>query len=134
MAKAAKAPAPSLSERIDEKFGAVVGFMAGILFVEVLQFEKITELKEAASVGVPLIVLVLVFGALFFTVYHRFLNIRGFKHAIDVTRGKFDNPDDPGEISHFQALTSALSATVGLGNIAGVAVAVATGDPVLYSG
>ena len=103
--------------------------MAGILFVEVLQFEKITELKEAASVGVPLIVLFLVFGALFFTVYHRFLNIRGFKHAIDVTRGKFDNPDDPGEISHFQALTSALSATVGLGNIAGVAVAVATGGP-----
>ena len=129
VAKPAEAPAPSLSERIDEKFGAVVGFMAGILFVEVLQFEKVTELKEAASVGVPLIVLVLVFGALFFTVYHRFLNIRGFKHAIDVTRGKFDNPDDPGEISHFQALTSALSATVGLGNIAGVAVAVATGGP-----
>ena len=53
VAKPAEAPAPSLSERIDEKFGAVVGFMAGILFVEVLQFEKVTELKEAASVGVP---------------------------------------------------------------------------------
>jgi AGCS family alanine or glycine:cation symporter len=58
-----------------------------------------------------------------------FINLRGFKHAIQVTRGVYDNPDDPGEISHFQALTSALSATVGLGNIAGVAVAVGKGGP-----
>ena len=51
------------------------------------------------------------------------------KHAIDVTRGKFDNPDDPGQISHFQALTTALSATIGMGNIAGVAVAITIGGP-----
>ncbi|RMF92457.1 MAG: alanine:cation symporter family protein, partial [Planctomycetota bacterium] len=51
------------------------------------------------------------------------------KHAFDILRGKFDNPDDPGEISHFQALTSALSATIGMGNIAGVAIAVTLGGP-----
>jgi AGCS family alanine or glycine:cation symporter len=79
--------------------------------------------------GLPLIVLVLLLGSLFFTFYFRWLNVRGFRHAIDITLGKYDNPDDPGEISHFQALTSALSATVGLGNIAGVAVAFGLGGP-----
>ena len=106
----------STAEKIDAQFGVVVGFMASILFVQPVE-------------GIPLIVLVLLFGSIFFTFYHRWLNIRGFRHAIDVTRGKYDNPDDPGEISHFQALTSALSATVGLGNIAGVAVAIGTGGP-----
>ena len=79
--------------------------------------------------GLPLIVLVLLLGSLFFTFYFGWLNVRGFRHAVDITRGKYDNPDDPGEISHFQALTSALSATVGLGNIAGVAVAFGLGGP-----
>ncbi len=77
----------------------------------------------------PFIVLVLLIGAIVFTFYFKFINIRGFRHSIDVIRGKYDNPDDIGEISHFQALTSALSATIGLGNIAGVAVAVSTGGP-----
>ncbi|MCB9795481.1 MAG: alanine:cation symporter family protein [Alphaproteobacteria bacterium] len=58
-----------------------------------------------------------------------FINLRGFGHAIAVTRGDYDNPDDPGEVSHFQALSAALSATVGLGNIAGVAIAVSVGGP-----
>ncbi|MCL4140059.1 UNVERIFIED_CONTAM: hypothetical protein GTU68_060803, partial [Idotea baltica] len=58
-----------------------------------------------------------------------FINLRGFKHAIDITRGKYDNPDDLGEVSHFQALASALSATVGLGNIASVAIAISVGGP-----
>lgn len=62
-------------------------------------------------------------------VYSRFLPFRYLKHAIDVLRGKYDNPDDPGDISHFEALSSALAATVGMGNIAGVAVAVALGGP-----
>ncbi|MDX1563815.1 MAG: alanine/glycine:cation symporter family protein, partial [Phycisphaeraceae bacterium] len=66
---------------------------------------------------------------LFFTFRFGFLNLRLFKHSIAVIRGKFDKPEDTGEISHFQALTSALSATVGLGNIAGVAVAISTGGP-----
>ena len=62
-------------------------------------------------------------------IYSRFLPFRYLKHAIDVLRGKYDNPDDPGDISHFEALSSALAATVGMGNIAGVAVAVALGGP-----
>ena len=68
---------------------------------------------------VKLTVLLLILGAVFFTLRMGFINIRAFGHAIAVTRGKYDNPDDQGEVSHFQALTAALSATVGLGNIAG---------------
>ncbi|MEE8244204.1 MAG: alanine:cation symporter family protein, partial [Pseudomonadales bacterium] len=77
----------------------------------------------------PLIVLWLIGGGVFFTVYLGFINIRGFKHAIDIVRGKYKNPDDPGEISQFQALTTAVSGTVGIGNIAGVAVAISVGGP-----
>ncbi len=84
---------------------------------------------RAQSGGLPIIVLWLLLGAVFFTLRMGFVNVRAFRHAIDVVRGKFDNPDDAGEVSHFQALASALSATVGLGNIAGVALAVAAGGP-----
>ena len=77
----------------------------------------------------PFIVFWLIAGATFFTLRFGFINIRAFKHAWVVTTGRYDNPDDPGEVTHFQALSSALSATVGLGNIAGVAVAVAVGGP-----
>jgi len=80
-------------------------------------------------VNLPLIVTVLLLGGLFFTFRYGFVNIRLFSHAIQVIRGKFDKPDDVGEVSHFQALTSALSATVGLGNISGVAIAIAMGGP-----
>ena len=76
-----------------------------------------------------MIVLVLLIGGFVFTIYFKFINVRGFKHSIDIIKGKYDNPDDTGQISHFQALTSALSATIGLGNIAGVAVAVSLGGP-----
>ena len=69
----------------------------------------------------------MVVGAIFFTLKMGFINLRGFRHAIAVTRGRYDNPADEGEVSHFQALASALSATVGLGNIAGVAIAVSIG-------
>ncbi|MGD1844079.1 MAG: alanine/glycine:cation symporter family protein [Salibacteraceae bacterium] len=79
--------------------------------------------------GVPFVLVWLIVGALFFTVFMRFVNVMAFKHAIDVVRGKFDNPNDEGEVSHFQALTAALSGTVGVGNIAGVAVAVSLGGP-----
>ena len=57
------------------------------------------------------------------------VQIRGFKHAIDITRGKYDDPEDEGDLNHFQALTTALSATVGIGNIAGVAIAIRIGGP-----
>jgi len=83
----------------------------------------------AATGGIPVVAAWLLAGALFFTLRYGFINIRAFWHAIEVVRGKFDNPDDEGDVSHFQALASALSATVGLGNIAGVAIAVAVGGP-----
>ena len=78
---------------------------------------------------IPLVVLWLSLGALFFTLRFRFINLRAFTHAIAVTRGDYDHEGDEGEVSHFQALSSALSGTVGLGNIAGVAVAVTAGGP-----
>jgi AGCS family alanine or glycine:cation symporter len=77
--------------------------------------------------GIPFIVIWLVFGALFFTLRMGFINIRGFKHSIDLAKGKYDDPDAPGQVTHFQALATAVSGTVGLGNIAGVAVAVSLG-------
>ncbi|MEO1998972.1 MAG: alanine/glycine:cation symporter family protein [Planctomycetaceae bacterium] len=79
--------------------------------------------------GAPLVVLWLALGAVFFTLFMRGYNLWGFRHAIEVVRGKFDNPAEPGEVTHFQALASALSATVGLGNIAGVTIAMASGGP-----
>jgi AGCS family alanine or glycine:cation symporter len=79
--------------------------------------------------NIPIVVVWLVIGAIFFTVKMKFINLRGFKHAIELVSGKFSNPDDKGEVSHFQALATALSATVGLGNIAGVAVAISLGGP-----
>jgi alanine or glycine:cation symporter, AGCS family len=81
------------------------------------------------TVTIPLVVLWLVLGAIFFTFQMRFINFRGFGHAIQVVRGRYSDPSDAGEVSHFQALTTALSATVGLGNIAGVAIAISTGGP-----
>ncbi|OUW11119.1 MAG: alanine glycine permease [Candidatus Pelagibacter sp. TMED166] len=102
-------------EYINQLFGYLVGFLAPVLFME---FN-----------GFPLIVIVLLIGSLTFTIYFKFINIRGFTHSIDIIKGKYDNPRDTGQISHFQALTSALSATIGLGNIAGVAVAVSLGGP-----
>ncbi len=78
---------------------------------------------------VPFIVVWLLVGAIFFTCYMGLINVRGFWHALRLTRGDYDSPDDHGEVSHFQALSSALSGTVGLGNIAGVAIAIAQGGP-----
>ena len=77
----------------------------------------------------PFVIIWLLVGAGVFTVYMGFINFKGFKHAIDVARGRYDDPSDPGEVTHFQALTAALSGTVGLGNIAGVAIAVSVGGP-----
>ncbi|MBZ9628111.1 amino acid carrier protein [Psychroflexus sp. CAK1W] len=82
-----------------------------------------TPLKK----GIPFIVIWLILGAAFFTFRMGFINIRGFKHAIQLARGKYDEPNAPGSITHFQALATAVSATVGLGNIAGVAIAVSLG-------
>ena len=90
--------------------------------------EKATEIifwgVDLNGVALPLVVAWLIIGALFFTIYMKFINLRGFRQAIRITAGKYDNPDDPGEVTHFQALSAALSGTVGLGNIAGVAIAI----------
>jgi len=78
---------------------------------------------------VPWIVLWLIAGAVFFTFYLRFINLRGFGHALRLVRGDFTKDDAPGEVSHYQALATAVSGTVGVGNIAHVAVAVSVGGP-----
>ena len=77
----------------------------------------------------PVVVLWLVVGAVFFTIYMGFINLRGFKHAIELVRGDYADPNSRGEVSHFQALATAVSGTVGIGNIGGVAVAVTVGGP-----
>jgi AGCS family alanine or glycine:cation symporter len=77
----------------------------------------------------PLLALVLLGTGLFVTLRLLFIQVRCFRHAVDITRGKYDNPDDEGDLKHFQALTTALSATVGIGNIAGVAIAIRLGGP-----
>ncbi len=79
--------------------------------------------------GFPFIVLWLVVAALFFTIYLRGVNFRLFSHALKIVSGKYDSKDAAGEVSHLQALFSAIAATVGLGSIAGVSVAVAVGGP-----
>ncbi|MFT5645321.1 MAG: AGCS family alanine or glycine:cation symporter, partial [Janthinobacterium sp.] len=77
----------------------------------------------------PWIVLWLVVAAIVFTVYFRFIQVRAFGHAFSLIKGDYSDPNDKGEVSHFQALATALSGTVGLGNIAGVAVAIGIGGP-----
>src|SRR5210317_112529 len=78
--------------------------------------------------GIPLLLLLLG-GGMYFLFYSRLLPFRYFKHAIQILLGKYDNPDEPGQINHYQALSTALSATIGMGNVSGVAVAIATGGP-----
>ncbi len=113
----------SLSKRVDEAFGKyVVATTAAVIFYD---FGTETWL----GTKIPFVVVWLFFGAIFLTLKMQFINLRAFRHAIDLIRGVYDDPDEPGEVSHFQALAAALSATVGLGNIAGVAIAIATGGP-----
>ncbi len=82
---------------------------------------------ELFGAQLPVVVLWLVTSAVFFTLYTGFINLRGFKHAISLVKGDYSDPSDTGEVSHFQALATAVSGTVGIGNIGGVAVAVTVG-------
>ena len=95
--------------------------------------EKLVDFLDATLffevAGFPFIVLWLITGGIFFSITLGFPNFRLFRHAISVARGKYSKDDDPGEVTHFQALVAAVSGTVGLGNIAGVAIAVAVGGP-----
>ena len=131
-------PILSLAEGIDEKidmaFAPISSFFSSVVFFTVY--------------GIPFVLILLVFSALFFTIYFGFPNIKYFKIAINTVRGKYDHIDNyesssnftdvkgtikdesqEGEVSHFQALATAVSGTVGNGNIAGVALAIALGGP-----
>ena len=114
----------NLGDRINDFFVPIVDVIAMFIF-----WDPIAAMGFDIGTSIPIVVVWLVFGALFFTVKMNFINVRAFKHAIDLVRGKYDDPNDEGEVSHFQALATALSATVGLGNIAGVAVAITVGGP-----
>ena len=117
----------NIDEEINQKFKPVTDFLGSIVFVSFdFQFG---EGANAVAFSIPFIVIWLFAGALFFTVYFRFINFRRFGLAIDIVRGKYDSIGNHGEVSHFQALTAALSGTVGLGNIAGVAIAISLGGP-----
>jgi len=108
----------TFEQKADAFFGEyIVAPIASVLFWKI------------PAIEMPLVVAWLLVGATFFTLRMRFVNFRLFRHAIDLVRGKYDDPNAKGEVSHFQALAAALSATVGLGNIAGVAIAVAMGGP-----
>ncbi|MGV3482987.1 MAG: alanine/glycine:cation symporter family protein [Planctomycetaceae bacterium] len=107
---------------IDARFGVVVGAIEKVIFFD---FGS----SEWAGTSIPFVVVWLFAGAAFLTLKMGFINIRAFRHAIDLTRGIYDKASDIGDVSHFQALAAALSATVGLGNIAGVAIAIGTGGP-----
>ena len=109
----------SLDQQIDQLIKPIAQGLSDIVFYQISVFGQ----------GFPLIVLWLVTAAVFFTAYLGFINIRGFSSAISIISGKNGKPRGPGEISHFQALSTAISGTVGVGNIGGVAVAITLGGP-----
>ena len=110
---------PGIDDRINEAMKPVAKKIAAIVFYKL----------EIGNVAVPLTVTWLVLGAVFFTFFFGFINLRGFTHAISLIKGDYDDPNDPGEVNHFQALATAVSGTVGIGNIGGVAVAIGIGGP-----
>ncbi|MBT8044291.1 MAG: alanine:cation symporter family protein [Verrucomicrobiae bacterium] len=111
------------AETFDAKLDSALGPVADVL--EAVVFFAF----EVAGQGLPIVLVVLAGTAIFLTIYFKFINLRSVGLALRTARGKYTDPDSPGQITHFQALTAALSATVGLGNIAGVAVAVGLGGP-----
>ena len=125
--------------KVDGWFGRmIVGPMYKVIFFPIYTSERTIKVENPDTgetherlivTKVPFVVAWLFVGATFFTLFFGFINIRGFWHAIRLTKGDYDDVEDEGEVSHFQALSSALSGTVGLGNIAGVAIAIAQGGP-----
>ena len=124
------APPAVLAGAADQSGSSVDQFIDGLFapFAEWLSFIVFFEIP-IFGVGLPLIVVWLMVGAIFLTVFLRFQPITGLGHSLKVIRGKFTRKTDPGEVSSFQALATELSGTVGLGNIAGVAVAITIGGP-----
>ena len=133
----------TISQRIDNAFTPIVDGLAVVLFWDPFKSMDLYDPIIYDELGkpvlgsngvpletkIPLVVIWLIFGAVTFSLVLGFINFRGFKHAILLIKGVYDNPKHKGEVTHFQALTTALSATVGLGNIAGVAVAISIGGP-----
>ncbi|WP_095589684.1 alanine/glycine:cation symporter family protein [Actibacterium ureilyticum] len=117
LASAAPAGAQSLDQQINDGFAAATGWFVNFIF------------SAFPGTSFPWIVAWLVIAATVFTFYFVFIQFRAFPHSIALVKGDYSDPNDAGEVSHFQALATALSGTVGLGNIAGVAVAVGIGGP-----
>lgn len=111
--------AKTIDEKINDFMQPVTSALESIIFFSI----------NIGDLNIPFVLVWLIVGAVFFTFYMGFINFSGFKHALDVVKGRFDNPKDAGEVTHFQALTAALSGTVGVGNIAGVALAISLGGP-----
>lgn len=109
--------AMTLDQKVNDVFASVTGPFVSLIFAPI------------PGTSFPWIVMWLVIAATIFTIYFGFVQFRFFKHAISLVKGDYSDPNDAGEVSHFQALATALSGTVGLGNIAGVAVAVGIGGP-----
>ena len=109
--------AAGLDQKINQTFADLTGPFVSFIFAPL------------PGTSFPWIVMWLVIAASVFTLYFAFVQMRFFSHAISLVKGDYSDPNDAGEVSHFQALATALSGTVGLGNIAGVAVAVGIGGP-----
>ena len=105
------------------------------LYILITLFALVTETLQALTTGFarlawgPWLLVLLLGGGGFFLLYSRFLPFRYLPHAFDILRGRYDDPNAKGQISHFQALSTALSGTIGMGNISGVALAIAIGGP-----
>jgi AGCS family alanine or glycine:cation symporter len=133
----------TISQKIDKTFSPLVDLMDNILFID--PFSKLgiydqqiydkngkpvhDEKGNPVKAPLKLIVLWLIAGGVFFTVYLKFIGIRGLKHAVDIIRGKYSSSNSKGDVTSLQSVTTALSATVGMGNIAGVALAIGIGGP-----
>lgn len=111
--------ADGIDARIDEAVGPWADRINDLVFATF----------PLAGIDVPFVLAWLIFAATLFTFYFRFINLRAFKHGFELVRGDYSDPLAAGEVTHFQALATALSGTVGLGNIAGVAIAVSLGGP-----
>ncbi|MDX1461073.1 MAG: alanine/glycine:cation symporter family protein [Xanthomonadales bacterium] len=108
-----------IDQKINDAIRPASDWVAGLVFSTFPLF----------GVDIPFVLVWLVFAATFFTFYFKFINVRAFTHGFALVRGDYNDPKAAGEVTHFQALATALSGTVGLGNIAGVAVAVSLGGP-----
>jgi len=121
-------PVKTVDEKINDFFEPATETVNKVVFAPVYSSAD-NDGDGSADFKVPFILLWLGGGAVFLTLYFRFVNLRSFALALRTVRGKYSRADDPGEITHFQALASAIAGTVGLGNIAGVALAINKGGP-----